>query len=133
MKQTTKRKLAFYEIKGLSLEAQLAFEKMQDHVVNNMTPASVTITIQLTPPEDDGGRFGRVAYSVATRTAPVKSKSYHTLFEGGKIIADGIDDADASQLDLEDLALEGERDDKVAESSVAEKNVIAINKEASNG
>lgn len=70
------RKMAFYEIRGLALEAQLAFERMQDAVMRNMTPAEITIKIAITPPDDDELQFGR-------------------------IIADGIDDSDACQLDLE--------------------------------
>jgi hypothetical protein len=121
----TDRKLAFYEVKGLALEAQLAFEKIQEHVMRNMTPASLRISIDITPPEDDDGRFGRIAYTVGTKTAPVKSKSFHTLFKDGKIIADGTDEADASQLDLLDLEMPEDKKER-------RKNVIAI-KEASNG
>ena len=95
------RKMAFYEIRGLALEAQLAFERMQDAVMRNMTPAELTIKIAITPPDDDELQFGRIAYRIGTKETPVSSKTYHTFFKGGRIIADGIDDSDACQLDLE--------------------------------
>lgn len=95
------RKMAFYEIRGLALEAQLAFERMQDAVMRNMTPAEINIKIVITPPDDDESQFGRIAYRIGTKETPVSYKTYHTFFKGGRIIADGIDDSDACQLDLE--------------------------------
>ena len=95
------KKLAFYQIKGLATEMQIAFEKIQDAVQRNMTPGKITLTIAISPPEDEEMRFGRIAYSVSVKEAPIQSKSYHTLFKNGRIINDGDSDADAAQLDLE--------------------------------
>lgn len=100
-RELVEKKLAFYQIKGLAPKMQAAFEKVQTAVLKNMTPGKITLTITVSPPEDEDGRFGRINYSVGVKETPSQSKSFHTLFKNGCIINDGDSDAEAAQLDLD--------------------------------
>ena len=97
------RKLAFYEIGrgSLATDAQALFEELQEHSLRTSTATTMTITIAIAPPADDDQRYGKIAYQLTHRKAPLKSKGYTTLIKHGRIIQDGESEVEACQLDLD--------------------------------
>lgn len=94
------KKMNFTQIgkNRLMFDVQEAFEEAQRHVDFKNTKASVTLKINIYPTERDSN-FGKVDYEVDVKKSANKSRQYHTLIEGGVIVADGGDPTDALQLE----------------------------------
>lgn len=97
------RKMAFYELRRgkLALDVQRQFEIAQLKAVEVGRKTSVTLKIEVFPPENKDERFCRLSYKVDTKLPPRESSKFSAELKNGLIVADGNDPIDVIQEELE--------------------------------
>lgn len=96
------QKLAFWQVgRGkLASEVQSLFEQAQIEARERNAPVTVSLKINVLPPEASDSRFGKISYSTNLKVPEKKSMEFTTELLDGVIINVGKDESDLLQLKL---------------------------------
>lgn len=96
------KKLAFWEVgRGkLASEVQAIFEQAQIEARERNAVCTVSLKINVHPPEATDNRFGKISYATVMKVPEKKSMEFTTELLDGVIVNDGKDEADLLQLSL---------------------------------